>query len=212
MKYYTYPLNPRYSVSKSGNIIDTEDDNKKLETHFTPTNKQYVYMTDAEGVNKVVYKVYILAVTFCGARPSLNHHAKLINPHGGYIASNVEWQSEQQTNAKKVKLSILKKMLDEKNLDYLELAIKLIGENDTCQKLENLMLDIQDEIPQTAEEIIERIRKNAKENKIEKINKILKEKSSEELDQILEKLSNNIADDIKRLEDKIKKLKALKGE
>jgi signal recognition particle GTPase len=74
------------------------------------------------------------------------------------------------------------------------------------------MLNIQDEIPQTAEEIIERIRKNAKENKIEKINKILKEKSSEELDQILEKLSNNIADDIKRLEDKIKKLKALKGE
>lgn len=174
MEYYTYTLNPRYSVSKLGNIIDTEDDNKELETHFTPTNKQYVYMIDAEGVSKVVYKVYILAVTFCGARPSLNHHAKLINPHGGYIASNVEWQSEQQTNAKKVKLSKLKKLLEEKKLDYLDLAIRLIEDYDNCKKIENLMCSNQknvvpdfipfDNTPQQKKSLTEILKQKGKNN------------------------------------------------
>lgn len=117
--YKPYPQNPRYSVSPAGYVFDTET-GKKLEWQYTPTNKKYVYMETAEGETHKVYLVYALALTYKGARPSVNHHATLIDPRGGYTAANVCWQSEAQANLKKIKLSQIKKILEGKSIDELD--------------------------------------------------------------------------------------------
>ena len=123
--YKPYPQNPRYSISPAGYVLDTET-GKKLEWQYTPTNKKYVYMETAEGETHKVYLVYALALTFKGARPSVNHHATLIDPRGGYNADNVCWQSEAQANLKKIKLSQIKKILEGLSIDELDSILLML--------------------------------------------------------------------------------------
>lgn len=149
----TYPANVRYEISNYGNVRDTET-GKKLEIGFTPTNKQFVKMIQDDGTIHTVYMVYALALTFKGARPSPNHHAKLINPRGGYTASNVCWQSEAETNYHKIKLSQIKKILDGMSIDQLNSVLLMLqGLTDNVRD-ETLDIDIKmlqrltDDIPE----------------------------------------------------------------
>lgn len=123
--YKPYPQNPRYSISPAGVVIDTET-GKKLEKGFTPTNKQFVRMIQADGTVHTVYMVFALALTFKGVRPSAYHHATLINPRGGYTADNVCWQSEQDKNRKKIKKNQINRLLDVMTIDQLSYVLTMI--------------------------------------------------------------------------------------
>lgn len=114
--YTSYPLNPRYSISSNAVVIDTMT-GAKVPIQYTPSNKQYVRLLDDDGTYHTVYMVYMLAITFKGARPSIYHHATLINPRGCYCAANVQWLSEKEAKAKKIKIEKIKKILEAKTLD-----------------------------------------------------------------------------------------------
>ena len=124
-KYKPYPANPRYSISNYGNVIDT-DTGCKVDKHFTPTNKQYCKMVQPDDTIHTVYMVFALALTFKGARPSVNHHATLINPRGGYTADNVCWESEQEKNRKKIKKNQINRLLDVMTIDQLTYVLTMI--------------------------------------------------------------------------------------
>ena len=124
-KYKPYPANPRYSISNYGNVIDT-DTGCKVDKHFTPTNKQYCKMVQPDDTIHTVYMVFALALTFKGARPSVNHHATLINPRGGYTADNVCWESEQEKNRKKIKKNQINRVLDVMTIDQLSYVYSMI--------------------------------------------------------------------------------------
>jgi len=121
-----YPMNPRYIIGKDGVVIDAES-GEVVPHQYTPKNKKYVKMLADDGTYHTVYLVYALALTYCGARPSPDYHAVLIDPANGYRADNVRWQSEQEKNQKKIKINQINKILELKSVDELKQILSMLS-------------------------------------------------------------------------------------